>query len=427
MAFIRPIIKGVGIDVSDTTAVATDVLASKDFYLASGTKATGTIPTYAGSTNITENATLETSGTYVVDDIVVNVSGGGASYKIRTAELPNVTIKLYNASSVLLDTQITDVTLGGYVDFDVSTSGTYTINAYNSSETLLWTNTVVITDIGVYNCKTGKAFADYTPAEVNTASKNHYAKYMWSVGDSRNITTLGSSKNWVIMGFEHDNLADGSGVAGITLGMQSFSTATYNQWAANSNIMGWEGSLIRQNGLRNGDSYYTIDTTITSETIGTYYAYNITTNVWDTKTLPADYSESEKYYTKSTLESDGAFVSGIPDWNSYMSPVVKQTADAGSGYSKIIKSKDTIFLFSDGEVFGNSNRYIRYSQYELEGMQYDYFKNNVQDAKVRLGVSVWVRSPCSSGSTDFCRFGATGIITSNAASALLSVRLGFCL
>ncbi|MCK9577121.1 MAG: hypothetical protein M0R51_14550, partial [Clostridia bacterium] len=118
MAFIRPIIKGVGIDVSDTTAVATDVLASKDFYLASGTKATGTIPTYAGSTNITENATLETSGTYVVDDIVVNVSGGGASYKIRTAELPNVTIKLYNASSVLLDTQITDVTLGGYVDFD---------------------------------------------------------------------------------------------------------------------------------------------------------------------------------------------------------------------------------------------------------------------------------------------------------------------
>ncbi len=64
------------IDVSDTTAVATDVLAGKDFYLANGTKAEGTIPTYAGSTTITENATLETEGKYLASDIVVNVSGG---------------------------------------------------------------------------------------------------------------------------------------------------------------------------------------------------------------------------------------------------------------------------------------------------------------------------------------------------------------
>src|SRR5690554_2993977 len=64
------------LDVSDTTAVASDVLAGKDFYLASGTKTTGTIPTYAGSTEITENATLETEGKYLASDIVVNVSGG---------------------------------------------------------------------------------------------------------------------------------------------------------------------------------------------------------------------------------------------------------------------------------------------------------------------------------------------------------------
>ena len=68
--------KKIGTDVSDTTAVASDVLASEDFYLANGTKATGTIPTYAGSTEITENATLETEGKYLASDIVVNVSGG---------------------------------------------------------------------------------------------------------------------------------------------------------------------------------------------------------------------------------------------------------------------------------------------------------------------------------------------------------------
>ena len=65
----------IGTDVSDTTAVASDVLASEDFYLANGTKATGTIPTYSGGTEITENATLGTEGKYLASDIVVNVSG----------------------------------------------------------------------------------------------------------------------------------------------------------------------------------------------------------------------------------------------------------------------------------------------------------------------------------------------------------------
>ena len=68
--------KKIGTDVSDTTAIASDVLESEDFYLANGTKATGTIPTYAGSTEITENATLDTEGKYLASDIVVNVSGG---------------------------------------------------------------------------------------------------------------------------------------------------------------------------------------------------------------------------------------------------------------------------------------------------------------------------------------------------------------
>ena len=136
---------GGGTDISDTTAVASDVLAGKDFYLANGVKTTGTIPvdniariiipdeqvktinvggkyvtqditvdaipsrykdttnanavagdilagkvavngsgevtgtiqTYSGETNITENGTLATSGKYLSSDISVNVSGGG--------------------------------------------------------------------------------------------------------------------------------------------------------------------------------------------------------------------------------------------------------------------------------------------------------------------------------------------------------------
>lgn len=63
-------------DVSDTTATASDVLSGKDFYLANGTKSSGTIETYSGSTTVTENGTIATNGKYMNSDISVNVQGG---------------------------------------------------------------------------------------------------------------------------------------------------------------------------------------------------------------------------------------------------------------------------------------------------------------------------------------------------------------
>ena len=53
--------------------------------------------------------------------------------------------------------------------------------------------------------------------------------------------------------------------------------------------MGWEGSLIRTNGLPSGAYQYLIDTTVTGATVGTYYTYSEVSNTWLEKTLPADY------------------------------------------------------------------------------------------------------------------------------------------
>lgn len=92
--------KKIGTDVSDTTAVASDVLASEDFYLANGTKATGTIPTYSGSTEITENATLETEGKYLASDIVVNVSGEASGY-VRPTGAPDIDTIAANAPDIV--------------------------------------------------------------------------------------------------------------------------------------------------------------------------------------------------------------------------------------------------------------------------------------------------------------------------------------
>ena len=63
------------LDISDDTVDSDKVLRGISFHKNSGEKANGTIETYAGDTNITENKVLPTAGTYLNSDITVNVSG----------------------------------------------------------------------------------------------------------------------------------------------------------------------------------------------------------------------------------------------------------------------------------------------------------------------------------------------------------------
>ena len=59
---------------ADANALSGNILSGKTAYVR-GTKVTGTMPTYSGTTNVTSNQTLETSGKYMSSDIVVNVAG----------------------------------------------------------------------------------------------------------------------------------------------------------------------------------------------------------------------------------------------------------------------------------------------------------------------------------------------------------------
>ena len=382
----------------------------------------------AGTSIPTIMARILTIPTTSITTIQQNLSTNGDAI-IVAAELPGVTLTLKDASSNVLASQTTDATYGSAVAFALNSSAqaTYTIVATDSNSNELWINTIEVNGIGVYNCKSGKAFANYTAAEVNTAAKNHYAQYMWSVGDTRNITTIGASKQWVIGAFEHDDKASGGGKAGITMIMQSYTGSTYKHYNSNVNNIGWEGSLIRQNGLKLGDVYYTRETGLTSSSEGTYYAFDTTNNEWVAKELPGDWDSTEVYYSQNIATADGAFITGLSDWASYMVPVIKKTADAGSGYKKIIHSTDNVFLLSDGEVFGNSDRYTTVSKFALEGDQYDYFKNKYTDKKIRLGTFWWLRSPYSGNATHFCCVFSEGCVYTSTASTTYYARLAFCL
>lgn len=357
---------------------------------------------------------------------IIRTSG---SVVIVAAELPGVTLSLKDASGeTTIDEKSTDPSVGGAVFFETSITDetTFMVVATSAEGEELWTNTIYVPTIGYYNCKTGKAFADYTEAEVNTAAKNHYARWMWSVGDSRTIATMGTNKEWVIAAFDHYDLSDGDGKAGMVMTMKSYTDASYKHNSTNSNTIGWEGSLIRQNGLKNTEVYY-VAATVDGATEGLYYTYDEENCDWVQHTLPEEYDANEKYYTQEVKSEDGAYITGLPDWAPHMVRVKTKTADSGSSYKKIITSNDWVFINSDGEIFGSSNRYYRFSQYEKEGEQLDYYRDNFSDVKIRSGNSLWLRSPYSSTAGSFCDVTTYGFVDYNSAYGAYRVRLAFCL
>lgn len=263
------------------------------------------------------------SGGGETSTIDVTINGSSA---IICAELPNTKLKLYNSAETLLDTKITDATKGGVVTFSVSANGTYTIKAFSSDDTELWTNTITISEVGTYNVKTGKALNDYTWAEINTASTQGYARFMWSLGDYKTLEQTGSILNnyqFIIIGFRHDVLAsDGTTKAGITFKMKKYYTgSTYNinpkiylnGSSTYRNIGGLRSSLMRQRFQAQGEECYSQASSITAELLASGLIYADGTNCplysYDEETDTYSVATSETFNTSKVYHIKGCYKS----------------------------------------------------------------------------------------------------------------------
>lgn len=158
--------------------------------------------------------------------------------------------------------------------------------------------------------------------DIAQISKNGEAKKYFNVGDEKTIElSTGEVITVVILGFDHDDLSDGSGKAGMTIGMKNLLATKYRMNATGTNAGGWDESEMRTSTM----------VTLLSQ-------------------LPSDLQGVIKQVNKK--------------------------ATAGSKSTSITTSVDKLWLFARVEV-GDTI----WSEEVDEGEQYEYWKT-VKDGKV---------------------------------------------
>lgn len=240
------------------------------------------------------------------------------------------------------------------------------------------------------------SFSEATPEQIAAIASAGLASEYFNVGDETNIElTTGEVITVVILGFNHDDLADGSGKAPISIGMKNLLATTYRMNATGTNAGGWDESEMR---------------TSTMNTL-----FNLLPTGW-----------------KNIIKT------------------VNKKATAGSQSENITTSADKLWLLAMSEIFSatsiensSTSTIANYADaYNAEGTQYKYYENLIGDnnggtatnslliKKLSNGsgsaYNWWLRSPSVSLSVSFRYISSTGGVNNNAANSTYGVSFGFC-
>lgn len=190
----------------------------------------------------------------------------------------------------------------------------------------------------------------------------------FNIGDTKSILIGDVAYDVEIIGMKHDDLADGSGKAGLTFCMKNCLASKYFMNDPNSNAGGWGECTLR---------------------------VNLQSTIFDQ--LQSDLKAAIKNVTK--------------------------LFSAGNYDATITSSTDTLFLLSEIEIMPT----IKVS-FAGEGSQYPYFTTAVSRIK-KVGNSAdawWLRSPATNASTSFVYANIAGNTDYIASRNTLGIAFGFC-
>ena len=323
---------------------------------------------------------------------VTNVIAKMIGYQDETNEL-----SVSWAKGEVYDVQVDKINIYGYVgsteptsfsQFTIITSVSNTSSSLetNASQTYDYILVAPISTDGVIQedlsqmCKViavsnipvkGTTFGEMSWGDIKTVADAGLAKSYFNIGDEKTMTFGSTSYITAISDFNHDDKADGTGKAPISMLLKNCLTSASFLNGSNTNIGGWE-NCARRGALQS--------TTF--------------------NTLPEELRNA-------------------------ICPVKKKTS-AGNQSTTINTTTDTLFLLSEVEVFGSTTYSVA-----GEGSQYPIFTDNNSRIK-KLGDTGsatywWLRSPYASNSTHFCYVYADGSADYANASNSYGLCFGFCI
>lgn len=282
---------------------------------------------------------------------------------VRTQEGASVTA--VKGSSAVSGTAGTD----GTCTLELSEAGEWVVtvskNGDSRSETILIGTQEV--ELQVLNT----TFADNTWEKIIEICQAGTVPDAWAVGDSKTML-IGETEYQVdIIGKNHDDLADGSGKAALTLQLHDCYGTKYSMNKSNINTGGWKSSVMR------------------ATTLPAILAL-----------MPAEVQNGIREVSKKT--------------------------SAGRKSTTIETVSDKLFLLSAVEASGTEDDSVA-----GEGTQYAYYKEGPGNRKVKLWSGSlsgwWLRSPESTATDTFCYMSAGAYVSTATASQTVGVAFAFCL
>lgn len=215
-------------------------------------------------------------------------------------------------------------------------------------------------------------FADTSWSDINIISESGVASEYFSVGDEKELQIGSETYHVQILGFDHDDKSDGSGKAGITVGLKEIMTTEH--------VMNY---LSYSDGYKGGwkDSDMRI------------YLNNNILNY-----LPQD--------VKNIIKS------------------VNKLTSKGNKSREIETTLEDLFLLSEVEIFGS----VVHSA-SGEGSQYQYFADGGSKVKYKSGSSYiwWERSPKVSDNSLICVVNNDGSVSYTGITRTFGISFGFCI
>lgn len=273
------------------------------------------------------------------------------------------------------------------------------------------------------------SFAGASWGTIKAIAEAGLAPMVWSIGDEKEVTlTTGEKITLVILGFNHDNLSDGSGKAGLTLGTKNALATSYPMNASSTNAGGWAGSVMRQTTMVALLGY------LPSEVQAAIKTVNKITGRYDSSPRGQLETTEDKLFLFSQEEVMGTHYWSTTGQLSFpgegqqyeyfkKAPIPAPTSGTGSFTS--LEGTGCFYTTDTAVASGYNNRFNQ-AKSTSANRYYNYNNAKAQGDSATTSCYWWLRSPCCGNSGTFCCVGNYGSSNDNYASGSCGVAFGFC-